>query len=340
MLKRASCIFIIWALVSLNGFSYEIRQLKKIGQIECATINQEKESFYSIDSYCFDRNGNIYIADSGLNAVVVFDKDGKQLGAFGRKGQGPGEFLGRPKGSKLDIVYGNDHLLYVTDYGNQRISVFKEDSSFLRSHNLPESLRDDAVVNRAGDIYLLSKKTDGKLIARYDRNMALKDTFFDAVKHAESRYFPYLNSGKGLSRYELRKALSADDSLIVCSNVALKIFVFDNMNQLIQSFDIDNEVFTRDFSERVKKLRAEKLPRGTTSSSILPFSFHLDHEGNIYLGYFDLSIGGFELYRYSQMGEFKTIYRFPEKVFGPFGTDQRGRFYGVSLDGTSVCIFK
>ena len=187
---------------------------------------------------------------------------------------------------------------------------------------------------------LFSKKTDGKLIARYDRNMALKDTFFDAAKHAESRYFPYLNSGKGLSRYELEKALSADDSLIVCSNVALKIFVFDNMNQSIQSFDIDNEVFTKDFNERVKKLRAEKLPRGTTSSSILPFYLHLDQEGNIYLGYFNTSAGGFELYRYSQMGEFQTIYRFREKVIGPFGTDRWGRFYGVSLDRTSVCIFE
>jgi len=339
MFRRASCIFVICALGALNGFSYEIKQLRKIRQIECATIHQVEECFYSLDSFCFDRNGRLYVVDSGLNAVVVFDKDGKQVGAFGRKGQGPGEFMGQPRGAKLDITCGNDHLLYITDHGQQRISVFKEDFSFIKNHPVP-ALRDNAAVNRAGDIFLLSQKEDGKVLCRYDPNLVLKNTFLDGSDHATSRYFPNLASGGRFSQYALRKALAADDSLIVCSNISLKIFVFEDRDRLARSFDIDNEVFVKDFAERVKKLRSAKLPPGGTSAGILPFYLHLDQEGNIYLGYFNSSIGGFELYRYSQKGEFQTLYRFPEKVLGPFGTDPWGRFYGVSPERTSVCVFE
>jgi hypothetical protein len=54
-----------------------------------------KEGFYQPNDVVTDTNGDIYVAEGhgGDNArIVVFDRTGKYLREFGKKGSGPGEF--------------------------------------------------------------------------------------------------------------------------------------------------------------------------------------------------------------------------------------------------------
>ena len=37
-------------------------------------------------------DGHVYIPDSGLSAVLIYEPDGTFVGSFGRAGNGPGEF--------------------------------------------------------------------------------------------------------------------------------------------------------------------------------------------------------------------------------------------------------
>jgi hypothetical protein len=60
----------------------------------------------------------LYVADAQDCAVKVFDRDGRFLRAFGRKGRGPGE-LSSPSG-----VACATGLVYVADKLNRRIQVF------------------------------------------------------------------------------------------------------------------------------------------------------------------------------------------------------------------------
>lgn len=71
--------------------------------------------------------GDVFVSDGyGNNRVVHFDKTGKFVKAWGRKGHGEGEF-DLPHGIGVD----SKGRLYVADRSNARIQVFDQDGTFL-----------------------------------------------------------------------------------------------------------------------------------------------------------------------------------------------------------------
>ena len=76
-------------------------------------------------------NGDIFVADGhggqqGNNRIVKFDKDGKFIKEWGKKGWHPGEF-NVPHNLAMD----SDGRLFVADRGNNRIQAFDQDGKFL-----------------------------------------------------------------------------------------------------------------------------------------------------------------------------------------------------------------
>jgi peptidylamidoglycolate lyase len=72
--------------------------------------------------------GEFFVADGyGNSRIVKFDKNGKFMLEWGKKGNGPGEF-DTPHGITVD----NENRVYVADRGNARIQVFDTDGKFLR----------------------------------------------------------------------------------------------------------------------------------------------------------------------------------------------------------------
>jgi sugar lactone lactonase YvrE len=74
--------------------------------------------FYMPSDIVFDKEGNIYVLDSGNHRIQKFSQDGKYLATIGNAGEGPGEFQ---YPFSLDID--SKGYLYVSDSGNQRIQV-------------------------------------------------------------------------------------------------------------------------------------------------------------------------------------------------------------------------
>jgi len=68
-----------------------------------------------------DRDGNIYILDSGNFTIKKYDKNGKFITAIGRKGRGPGEFQ-----YPISIDLDKNNYIYVNDSGNNRIEIFDD----------------------------------------------------------------------------------------------------------------------------------------------------------------------------------------------------------------------
>ena len=64
-----------------------------IGEVE----GLKEYMFSQIGNLAVNGNGNIYVLDRKECQIKVFDRDGKYLQTFGKKGQGPGE-LNRPSG--------------------------------------------------------------------------------------------------------------------------------------------------------------------------------------------------------------------------------------------------
>jgi DNA-binding beta-propeller fold protein YncE len=74
----------------------------------------------------WDSAGDIYVADGFGNArIAKFDKNGKFIKSWGKRGRAPGEF-NNPHGIAIDA----QGLVYVADAGNRRIQVFDGDGTF------------------------------------------------------------------------------------------------------------------------------------------------------------------------------------------------------------------
>lgn len=77
------------------------------------------------DDLDFDKEGNLYVANQGAHNIAVLTSHGRLLRTIGTRGTGPGR-LDNP----ISVaVHGN--LVYVTDTGNSRISVFTTDGKFV-----------------------------------------------------------------------------------------------------------------------------------------------------------------------------------------------------------------
>jgi len=93
-----------------------IEFVRQIGELDA---DNENYMFYRPMDIIKDNDGNIYVLDAGNHRIQKFDSDGKYRASFGRKGQGPGEFLAA---QRLDID--NKSILYASDYSNRRVQRF------------------------------------------------------------------------------------------------------------------------------------------------------------------------------------------------------------------------
>lgn len=96
-----------------------------------------------------DGNGRLYIADGGNHRVAVFDDEsGAFLFAFGREGEGPGEF-----DSVVRLGFAGARL-FALDGALRRVSVFDRSGAPIRSFHLNQQVLDMAV-RRSGDIFIV-----------------------------------------------------------------------------------------------------------------------------------------------------------------------------------------
>jgi sugar lactone lactonase YvrE len=89
-------------------------------------------SFYQPNDVITLRNGEVLVAEGHSNAegtshrIVRFNRDGKHLGEFGRRGSAPGEFI-QPHALALD----SQGRLFVGDRSNNRIQILSTEGKFI-----------------------------------------------------------------------------------------------------------------------------------------------------------------------------------------------------------------
>ena len=104
--------------------------VRKIGDIEAP---DENTAFYLPSDVAVDKEGNIYILDTGNHRLQKFNPQGEFLITIGRQGQGPGEFY-FPSSVSLD-PQGN---IYVADPYNKRIEVLSPEGKEIKTIRLQE----------------------------------------------------------------------------------------------------------------------------------------------------------------------------------------------------------
>ncbi|MFT5469572.1 MAG: DNA-binding beta-propeller fold protein YncE [Verrucomicrobiales bacterium] len=100
--------------------------LRTFGERDVA--GEDADHFNRPADIAFGANGEIFVADGyGNSRIAKFDRSGKFLLAWGKKGKGDGEF-DLPHAIQID----SKGLVYVGDRENDRIQVFDQDGNYLR----------------------------------------------------------------------------------------------------------------------------------------------------------------------------------------------------------------
>jgi sugar lactone lactonase YvrE len=99
--------------------------VRKIGDIDTEDDNL---AFHYPSDVAADKDGNIYVLDTGNTRIQKFGPDGRFQATIGRKGQGPGEFI-MPDGLDVD----RDGNLVVSDTAQSRIHVIIDGGRDTRS---------------------------------------------------------------------------------------------------------------------------------------------------------------------------------------------------------------
>ena len=167
-------------------------------------------------------NGSVFVCDNAKSQIHVFDVERKHVRTFGQRGKGEGQ-LSFPQG--IDISANGQ--VYVANPGNNCVSVFREDGTFIRTIGQGKLQHPcDVLVHSSGLVYVAD--LGSHCIAVFSQVGELVRTF-----GSEGR-------GKGEFRYPHGVAVSPDDHhLYVSYEDNLQVQVFTLEGWYVREFGTD-----------------------------------------------------------------------------------------------------
>lgn len=149
--------------------------------------NNNKAQFGRIDKVKI-KNKRIYITDTRLKMLVVFDDIGNSIGAVGRLGQGPHEYL-----NIADFDVDNSGNIYMLDGRLNKVFVYNSSLEYLKSIDLPFEADILQLLDNGNLMFGLSSwnsgKKEGAKIVTMDHSGNIIQSYFNYDRFVDPTFW-------------------------------------------------------------------------------------------------------------------------------------------------------
>lgn len=156
-------------------------------QLICLIENPNKDlQIKQIDKICI-KNNYIYIADTYLKRLIVFNNEGIALHQIGSIGNGPGEYS-----SIADFYVTTSNDIYIFDSVKKKIILYDSNNNYIKDFNINFEGEHFVQLNNHEFLFTLAPYNEGKLkrkmIAITDKNFNITNTMFEFDKNIDPNY--------------------------------------------------------------------------------------------------------------------------------------------------------
>ena len=128
------------------------------------TLHGDKQLDRPVD-VSIDNDGYLYIVDFGNNCITKVTTTGEYITRIGY-GQGASHQLESPSSLTID-----NNILYITEYGNRRVSIFDTEGYFLRSFDDTTSRKEfhsseGIAIDKLGNLYVSDTRNNRIIVYR------------------------------------------------------------------------------------------------------------------------------------------------------------------------------
>jgi DNA-binding beta-propeller fold protein YncE len=300
--RITSILFFLALFFAAPSFAYQ--QIEFIRETGEAGKKSDQRQLHAPRAIALAKE-KVYIADTDAHRVLVLDRDGKLLLAWGAKGDKPGQFR-EPAGIALD----EQGRVYVADTGNHRIQVFDANGKPVRSFGVKGSgLREfngpSGIAAQRGFLYVADTGNSRVQVLTYDgifmRQIAVK------TKKDEMR-----------------------EPVAVAADVQDRAYVLDAGSNNIRVFDPDGVQLVQ-FGVKGKGAEGFSSPQGLA----------VDDRGNIYVA----DTGNYKLKKFDRQGKLVASLGSegdgPGRFREPAGlaVDSDGKAYVLDADKNTLQVF-
>jgi hypothetical protein len=122
---------------------YEIKSLIVREELSlCEDTKNEQALLGRIAYVNVDADGDLFVTDWDQRRILIFDSNGRYIRSFGRRGQGPGEFLNVSR-----VQFDENERPYVVDTLQRRITYFDKDGRILKDRKIVGNFLDLSVTS-------------------------------------------------------------------------------------------------------------------------------------------------------------------------------------------------
>ena len=306
-------VFILFSFLSMISIRVFAQNLHGISLQEVLTIGSEEgDELYQWAGVCSDSMGNIYVSDMMDYSIKCFDSSGNFLRKAGRKGKGPGEFMG----VRLISIY--QDLLYVTDQYIPGIQVFDRSLCYKYRINYPMPIMDFHTISTTSTIIspLLFHET-GNLIV-LNRSGKVKKQ----IRFTNKKENPLFNT--------ICFVCDSDSNIYLAFKFQDKILGMDSQGKILWKLNLFGKI-----SSKTKNIHGFPLPE-----KMVYIDITIDKHGFIYI----LS-GSFskhkkmDIYVLSKHGKHLTTFSLPEPSHCIY-IDNNNCLYARAGMGTMIKKYK